>query len=451
MQKPKLGFITFGHTYFDPLGDKVGLTESAKVAWADLPFALIPSPEIPKDVAVTVKMTEFFEEQGVHGIVINAGAYGFENLATVLGVNTSLPLLVWCPLKTTQGLIPITTFFATMANMNHLNRQIFPLVGNVDSPELKDGLIAFSRACLAAKMLRRAILGIVGSHCPGMLDTTFSEFHLRRFIPGLLSLDTQDILDAMAAVTQSEIQEAIVKIKATFGGVTAEESHMAVAARSYIAMKNIVKSYNLNAITIRCWPELSKKGFSGSLGSSLLFDEGIICMLECDVPATATALVFYYLTGQPSYIGEIDCIDVEANQAHFVNDNSMPSSLVSSKAEHQIIDGDIFIYITTGKPDGLNIKGTLKPGPITLAKLQGTPKDGNNLAMGITIGEVAPFTPKEGTLINAHVKFKQPIHDFLYTWAKKGFEHHMVINHNLVVKELKMLCEIIGVKPDILI
>lgn len=450
MQKPKIGFITFGHTYFDPLADKVVLVESIKKAWSGFSFMMVPFPDIPKDVASTVKAAEFFEEQHVDGIIINGGAYGFENLAMVLGVNTSLPLLVWSPHKVPQGLIPVATFFGTIANLRHLNRQLFSLIGNVDSLEVKEGLNTFSKACLAVKMLRRATLGMVGAYCPGMMDATFSEFHLRRFIPGILSLDTQDVLDAMAVVNSNEIKKVIEKIKSTFGVVMAEESHMVVAARSYIAMKNIVKAYNLDAITIRNWPELSKKGFSGALGSSLLSDEGIICVLECDVPATATALAFYYLTGQPSYIGEIDCVDVSSNQAHFVNDCSMAGSLVSSKAEHQVVAGDTFIYITTGNPDGLNVKGTLKSGPITLAKLQGVPKDGNPLAMGITTGEVLPFTPEEGTINNAHVCFKQPIHDFLSAWANKGFEHHMVINHNIVVKELTMLCEMMGVTPELI-
>ena len=42
MPKPKIGFITFGHTYFDPLADKAGLMESIKAAWSNLPFTLIP-------------------------------------------------------------------------------------------------------------------------------------------------------------------------------------------------------------------------------------------------------------------------------------------------------------------------------------------------------------------------------------------------------------------------
>ena len=38
------------------------------------------------------------------GIIINAGAYGFENLTSVLALNTALPILVWCPYQAPQAL-----------------------------------------------------------------------------------------------------------------------------------------------------------------------------------------------------------------------------------------------------------------------------------------------------------------------------------------------------------
>ena len=63
MKKPEIGFITFGHTYFDPLADKTGLIEFVSKAWADFPFTLVPAPDVPNDVPGTVRMTEFFEEK----------------------------------------------------------------------------------------------------------------------------------------------------------------------------------------------------------------------------------------------------------------------------------------------------------------------------------------------------------------------------------------------------
>ncbi|GAG15164.1 unnamed protein product, partial [marine sediment metagenome] len=258
----------------------------------------------------------------------------------------------------------------------------------------------------------------------------YSEYHVRRFVPGLLSLDTVELIEAMEAATEKEIKEAVDKIHSVFASVSAEESHLLTAARSYVAMKNLAAAHNLDAMTVRCWPELSRKSFSGALGVSLMCDEGIICMMERDVPATATALALYYLTGCPSHIGEIDHVDDVSDEAFFVNDNSMIPSLAASRKENVVAGGDLFILLTSGLTDGVMLKGTLKPGAITLAKLRGTPGAENRLSMGIATGEVLPFKPEEGSLCNARVKLNQPVDDFLYSWAEKGLEHHMVINHN---------------------
>ncbi|MBW1829576.1 MAG: hypothetical protein JRI74_09165, partial [Deltaproteobacteria bacterium] len=219
---------------------------------------------------------------------------------------------------------------------------------------------------------------------------------------------------------------------------------------SYVAMKRMAEAHNLDAMTVRCWPELSKKGFSGALGVSLLCDEGIICMMERDVPATATALALYYLTGLPSHIGEMDHVDPVADEAFFVNDNSMIPSLAASKAENIIGEGDLFVLLTSGQTDGVMLKGSLKPGAITLAKLRGTPGHENRLSMAVAAGEVLPFTPEEGNLANARVKFNVPVTDFLNSWVDKGFEHHMVIHHEPVADALSMLCEMNSINVEMI-
>ena len=448
MEKPKIGFITFGHSYFDPLADKTGLISAVAKAWDSLPFTLVPAPDVPNDVAGTVSTADFFEDQKVHGIIINAGAYGFENLTSVLALNTALPILVWCPFQAPQALIPISTFLSFMTNFKNLNRQAFQLLGDPQSEGVKKGLTDFACAALASKMLKRATLGMVGAPCPGMLDTTYSEYHVRRFVPGLLSLDTMELIEAMEAVTEAEIRETMEITRKTFASVAAEESHLATAARSYVAMKRMAEVHNLDAMTVRCWPELSKKGFSGALGVSLMCDEGVICMMERDVPATATALAMYYLSGRPSHIGEIDHVDDVADEAFFVNDNSMIPSLAAADPENGVVGGDLFILLTSGQTDGVMLKGTLKPGAITLAKLRGTPGNENRLSMAVTTGEVMPFISEEGNLANARVKFDLPAADVLNLWVKKGFEHHMVIHHEPVADALSMLCRMNGVHVE---
>lgn len=447
MVHPKIGLMTFGHAYFDAMADKTGLAESLATAWKDLPFSLVRPPTIPTDVTDTAATAEFFVDEKVDGIILNAGAYGLETLISVFAANTTLPLLIWCPHDGERTFIPVTAFFSFMANLKTVHGAVSSLVGNMDADHVKGTLTVFSRACLAAKKLRKASLGMIGGPCPGMLDTGFSEYHLRRVVPGLISLDTQDVLDAMAAVTEVEIKAAVDKIRTSYGEVTAEASHLTTAARSYAAMKQIARSRNLDALTVRNWPELSRKGFSGPLGASLLCDEGIICMMERDAPATATALALYFLTGRPSYMGEIDHVDAVNHELYVTNDGSMVPSL-GAETGLKIVSGDGFIAITTGQTDGVTVKGTLKPGPVTISKLRGTPSNKDRLVMGIGTADALDFQQPEGAFYNARLRIEKPVDDFLHAWAQRGLEHHMIIHHQLVVEELTLLCEIIGIEPE---
>ncbi len=449
MVHPKIGLMTFGHGYFDPMADKTGLIESVADAWKDLPFSLVRPPMVPTDVAGAAAMAEFFVDEKVDGIILNAGVYGLETLISVFSANTALPFLLWCPHDGEKTFIPISAFFSFTANLKTLHEPVFSLVGNMDAENVKETLTAFSRACLAAKRLRKASLGMIGGPCPGMLDTGFSEYHLRRVVPGLISLDTQDILETMAAITEAEIRVAKEKIRTSFGEVTTDASHLTTAARSYAAMKNIITSRNLDALTVRNWPELSRKGFSGSLGASILCDEGIICMMERDAPATATALALYYLTGRPSYIGEIDHADAIDRELYVTNDGGMVPSL-GAETGLKIVSGDGFIAITTGQTDGVTVKGSLKAGPVTIAKLSGTPSSEGRLIMGIGTADSLDFQQPEGAFYNARLKLTRPMDDFLHAWAQRGLEHHMIIHHGLVVEELTLLCELMGIAPEMI-
>ena len=64
--------------------------------------------------------------------------------------------------------------------------------------------------------------------------------------------------------------------------------------------------------------------------------------------------------------------------------------------------------------------------------------------------KVLPLELAEGSVENARVKVNQPVNDFVYKWVKKSLNHHVVINHHTSVSELSMLCEIIGVNPEII-
>jgi len=100
------------------------------------------------------------------------------------------------------------------------------------------------------------------------------------------------------------------------------------SAAFYLGMKNVIKEYDANAITVNCLG-----GFYGGhihaypcLGFHELNNEGLIGACECDINSTATMVAFNHMTnGRPGYISDpvIDTAKREIIYAHCVASNKV--------------------------------------------------------------------------------------------------------------------------------
>ncbi|MFW5787538.1 MAG: L-arabinose isomerase family protein, partial [Halanaerobiales bacterium] len=87
----------------------------------------------------------------------------------------------------------------------------------------------------------------------------------------------------------SEIKEDFIKRSEKM--VENNEDDVWEAVRVYLALKELVKKYDLDALTIRCFDLVTNLGTTGCLALSLLNNEGIVSGCEGDLPATFTMLV----------------------------------------------------------------------------------------------------------------------------------------------------------------
>ncbi len=100
------------------------------------------------------------------------------------------------------------------------------------------------------------------------------------------------------------------------------------SAAMYLGMKEVLKAYDANAITVNCLG-----GFYGGhihaypcLGFHELNNEGLIGACECDIRSTATMVAFTHMTGgRPGYISDpvVDTAREEIIYAHCVAPNKM--------------------------------------------------------------------------------------------------------------------------------
>lgn len=145
--------------------------------------------------------------------------------------------------------------------------------------------------------------------------------------------------------------------------VPAPEVRKAVpdAIRIYNALKVLVETHDLGALTLRCFDLLGTVHNTGCYALAKLNSEGIPSSCEGDVPALLSMMVAQALTGCTGFQANPARIDVQTGEMLFAH-CTIPFNMV-----------DEFNYDTHFESGiGVGIHGHFPEGPVTVFKLSGT-------------------------------------------------------------------------------
>ena len=133
------------------------------------------------------------------------------------------------------------------------------------------------------------------------------------------------------------------------------------AIRIYNALKVLVETHDLGALTLRCFDLLGTVHNTGCYALAKLNSEGIPSSCEGDVPALLSMMVAQVLTGCTGFQANPARIDVQTGEMLFAH-CTIPFSMV-----------DEFNYDTHFESGiGVGIHGHFPEGPVTVFKLSGT-------------------------------------------------------------------------------
>jgi len=149
------------------------------------------------------------------------------------------------------------------ASLRQLGRRFELVAGNLKWELHLEQLRRGVQVAFATRMIRKAKLGLIGSHAPG-----FSDFHPR---PSNLSktfgciFQTVDLNEYMGLYYQ--ISDELIEVEVANmsdigvpflrGAGTIED--LPKLSRHYLAMKKIIERNNFDGLAIKCWPELPSK------------------------------------------------------------------------------------------------------------------------------------------------------------------------------------------------
>ena len=242
--------------------------------------------------------------------------------------------------------------------------RIYLLKGPDDSQTLSE--IAQTALCLEAnRKLSEDRLGVVGASSDWLVASSHRpEVVTVRFGTKVVPLSVEELRANIAKdpAPANGPEFAAWDRAAGAEGVTREG--FARAAGVSRGLEELVKTYRLSAVTVRCFDLVVQDGTTGCLALSRLADQGVTAGCEGDVPSVLLLRWLWHLTGKAGWMANPSDLDVRKGELLLAH-CTVPLGLVG---EHRLKT-----HFESGL--GIGIDGTFSNGPVTLLRLGGANLD----------------------------------------------------------------------------
>jgi L-fucose isomerase-like protein len=423
-KSPRVGFLVIGRKRkgFDMDWGR----EIEAAVWAvseSLPLTPVrPPTRVVDDATLRAALGEL-QQAACDTIVVLQPIMGDGRLAPILTQLWRAPIVLWAtPERQDSGTVSSCSLVGAhvFASMFRQLGQPFEIVyGHPGDDQLKEQLIRAVRLCAGATHLRRAKVGLVGSHAPGFINmhadpmalsnqlgVQLHHVGLQEFFDLIDGQDTEAVTSDVARVCQIGLPED--------DGIGDDD--LAANSRYYLAMCALLENENLDALAVRCWPELPNRfGHWPYLAMARLAGQSVPVALEGDVDGALTCLI-----GRLSGIGVGYISDWLEHETHAITlwhpghapfDFCQPETLRLGR------------HFNSGHP--LVVNATLAADrPITLARLWRC--DGGYRLTACEAETAPPRRPLTGAHGLAYIKDLN-VCDWFDELCHQGMPHHITV------------------------
>jgi L-fucose isomerase-like protein len=307
---PKPGLLIIGRKRpgFDPEWAKQ-IEAEALDTLNTLGFGSVMKARAVDDVSLQEALTQL-RAAGVNTLIVNQPTIGDGRLAPTIGQIWNDPVLLWATPerpgaeKVTACALVGQHLFASL--LRQLNRPFEIVYGPTNDAQTKAALADVARLVHAACAIKRAKVGLVGSHVPGFSNMAVDPARLTASLGAqLVQLGLHEFIEAARTMDESRVKAEVEKIRAL--NLPAEEgisdAELATDARYSLAMEDLMAANGLDALAVRCWPELPDVvGQWPYLAFARLASAHRVVALEGDADGALCSLLSEFLGAGPSFI-----------------------------------------------------------------------------------------------------------------------------------------------------
>jgi len=445
--KPRAGLMLFAQKIYPPPfpspEETIGFADASARGLIERGIDIVFPREIISNIADARKMARKLWAQDVDSLILFVGTW-VEEPVVIAAVKEvfDLPIIVWgMPMYYKKGVKETTGSLCaaaiTRATLDEIGRKFKFVVGLPDDVRALEKATGYCKSASTVKMLRRARVGLIGYASMGMYPATFDHVTLRDHIgPEVVHIDNYLLIRRMEAISEEKVKEQGENMREKyFVESDVQEKDLLEVSRMYLAFKELVNEFDLNALCPKCQYEMSKYyGAVCCVPLSVLADEGLVTACEGDVHLTVTMMILHHLTGKPVYYG--DTLDIRGNDKLYLSSCGFAPLTLASDPSTMGIGKHKLAF--TGLRSGI----TLRPGRVTVARL-GVRK--GTYLMHISTGDAVKTELRTGYFPATELALDANVEDFM----QNVLSQHYAVVHGEVKEELMNICDLLNIKPII--
>ena len=397
---------------------------------------VIAAPDAVKDLASQQIVGQYFAGQNLDALFALIITWSFDHYTLEMQQMLQLPVAVRAiPGIRTGSLVGAQQLSCTLTDLQVPHCLVYGTVGDETTA---DESAAFLRACGIRAALRGARLAMIGRRTEGMTPTAVDEVEiLRLFGTRMVHLGLDELNDLAAAQPEPQVAATWQRFRDEAARVMVKTEHGLQTARNYLACRKLAGEMNLAAMTIGSYPKCQG---TMCLPIAWLNQEGLPTGCEGDVNSTLSMLMLSTLSREPVHFGEMLAVDEEQNTIVTSHCGCGSPSLADQNG--------FILHPVRLANDGVCIRYTAKPGPVTFVNLVG--RKGNYRLLAFEGQAVETGMVFEGNPLK--FVMRSPFRRIWRTIADEGFGHHWMTAYGHFNRELFEYCRLSGIRgyfPDL--
>lgn len=402
-----------------------------------------PSKKAVDEVSLKEVVAEC-EDAGVEALVLLQTTMADGRMAPTLAQIWPYPPIFWAtPEKPEGNMISSCSLVGAhlwASSFRQMGRSSDVVYGDPEDSETLEKLDTSVRSVAVVRKLRHTRVGVIGGQAPGFANMATDPFAMHQLLGVQLQtyslIEFENVLKDLSEDAVSTDVETVKEMGLEFKD--ASEADLPMASRLYLAMRHFFDEENLDALGVRCWPEMPNTfGQWPYLGIARLADEGRAIACEGDADGAIGALIGETFGMGRCYLS--DWLEHDEETITLWHVGAMPPSLSPPAGESGA--PKIAKHFNVNKPTVL--ESELKVGiPLTLFRLWRCDGEYRLTACDAESVKARPLMCSNG---RARLLNRKP-NDWFEDMCRAGMPHHLNIFQGNHAAKLKRFAAIAGIR-----